>query len=152
MIKQLRTLASSSDDRIARARDAAEHIRSARGYHWVGLYDVTPSHITAIAWTGPTAPAYPTFPRSQGINGAAAASGTPVIVQNVRDDPRYLTTFGSTRAEAIFPIRGPDGAIVGTIDVESEQIDAFTAADERFLQECATALAPLFHGEETTCS
>ena len=144
MIDHLRSLATSRGDRVARAREAAEYIRAARGYHWIGLYDVTPSHITAIAWTGTTAPAYPTFPRSQGINGAAVAAGTPIVVQDVREDPRYLTAFGTTRAEAIFPVRGPDTTIVGTIDVESEHVNAFTAEDEAFLVQCATALAPLW--------
>src|SRR5262245_18491264 len=106
MMEELHALAESCGDRAIRGRAAAEFIRAARGYRWVGLYDVTPSHITAIAWRGQDAPAHPSFPRSQGINGAAVAAGTPVVVQDVRQDPRYLTTFGTTRAEAVFPIRG----------------------------------------------
>jgi len=144
MIEELRSLATCAGDRAVAARRAAEYIRSARGYHWVGLYDVTTSHIVAIGWTGGVAPAHPAFPRSKGINGAAVTAGTPIIVQDVRHDPRYLTTFGSTRAEAIFPVRGADQGVVGTIDVESEQVNAFTAADELFLEDCAASLAPLW--------
>ena len=144
MIEQLRSLATSRAERALRARLAAEYIRAAGNYHWVGLYNVTPSHISAVAWTGTTAPAFPTFPRSQGINGAAVAAGAPVLVQDVRQDPRYLTTFGATRAEAIFPVRGPNDVVVGTIDVESDRINAFSEEDERYLQECAVALAPLW--------
>lgn len=144
MIEQLRSLATSPAERALRAHQAAKYIRAARNYHWVGLYDVTPSHVSAVAWTGTRAPAFPTFPRSQGINGAAVAAGAPVVVQDVRQDPRYLTTFGATRAEAIFPVRGPNDVIVGTIDVESDRINAFSEEDERFLQECAVALAPLW--------
>src|SRR5262249_45009082 len=140
MIEGLRALATSPGDRAVVARRAAEYVRSARGYRWVGLYDVTASHIVAIAWTGGAAPAHPTFPRSAGINGAAVAAGTPIIVQDVRHDSRYLTTFGSTRAEAVFPVRGPDQGVVGTIDVESEQMNAFTLEDERFLEDCAVSL------------
>jgi len=144
MIEELHSLANSRDDRIVVARRAAEYIRNARGYRWIGLYDVTTSHIVAIGWTGGAAPTYPTFPRSQGINGAAVIAGTPIIVQDVRQDPRYLTTFGSTRSEAIFPVRGPGQNVVGTIDVESERVNAFTSADERFLEACAVSLSPLW--------
>lgn len=49
---QLRSLATVPGDRAVRARRAAEHIRATRAYRWVGLYDLTPSHITAIAWSG----------------------------------------------------------------------------------------------------
>jgi putative methionine-R-sulfoxide reductase with GAF domain len=143
-IEPLRALATATGDRAVRAGEAAEYIRAARAYHWVGLYDVTPSHITALAWTGTIAPAFPTFPRSQGINGAAVAAATPVIVQDVRQDPRYLTTFGATRAEAIFPVLGPGRGVVGTIDVASDRVDAFSVDDERFLEQCAVALAPLW--------
>jgi putative methionine-R-sulfoxide reductase with GAF domain len=109
----------------------------------VGLYDVTASEIRAIAWTGVTPPAFPTFPRTQGLNGAAVAMGRPIILNDVRNDPRYLTTFGTTLAEAIVPIH-VGSHIVGTIDVESNKVNAFTAADEEFLRRCATALVTLW--------
>jgi putative intracellular protease/amidase/putative methionine-R-sulfoxide reductase with GAF domain len=134
-------LASSAADRAARARSAAELIRAARGYHWVGLYDVTESQISGLAWSGPTAPSHPTFPVTRGLNGAAVAARAPVIVQDVRRDPRYLTTFGSTLAEAIFPVVSASGVVVGTIDVESDRLNAFTTEDEVFLRRCADLLA-----------
>jgi L-methionine (R)-S-oxide reductase len=143
-LHRLRALATSNTDRRGRAREAAECIRAARSYHWVGLYDVTASHISAIAWTGSTPPTHPTFPRSQGLNGAAISSGAPLIVQDVRKDARYLTTFSATLAEAIFPIRSINGTVVGTIDVESDRADAFTPDDERFLTLCAEALLGLW--------
>jgi L-methionine (R)-S-oxide reductase len=145
VLEELRRLGGSSLGRPAKARQAADLIRAARSYHWVGLYDVTPTEITAIGWTGSDAPTYPTFPRTQGLNGAAVAARLPVIVQDVTRDERYLTTFGATRAEAIVPVMAPEGdQIVGTIDVESDRINAFTVEDEAFLQNCALALAELW--------
>src|SRR5438067_2532497 len=96
ILGNLRDITARADDRTNRAKDAAECIRLGRNFHWVGLYDVTSSEIRAIAWTGVTPPAYPTFPRTQGLNGAAVAEGRPVIINDVRKDPRYLTTFGAT--------------------------------------------------------
>ena len=127
VLARLEAIARASGDRRGKAREAAECIRAARGYHWVGLYDVTPSHITAIAWTGPNAPAHPTFPRAQGLNGVAVRTGAAVVVQDIRKDPRYLTTFGVTLAEAVFPVVAGEHGVVGTIDVESDQVDAFKA-------------------------
>src|SRR5262249_23078498 len=97
-IIRLEKIARLSEDRHTRAGRAAECIRAARGYRWVGLYDVRTSHIIAIAWTGSTAPAHPSFPRSQGLNGVAVRTGSRIVVQDVREDGRYLTTFGTTRA------------------------------------------------------
>ena len=104
VLSRLRDLATAHLERPMKGRQAAELIREARSYRWVGLYDVSASEIAAIAWTGTTAPAYPRFPVAQGLSGAAVATRQPVIVQDVAQDPRYLTAFGSTRSEAIFPV------------------------------------------------
>jgi GAF domain-containing protein len=141
----LRSVADSTLDRQRRGREAAELIRAARSYHWVGLYDVTPTGIVVFAWTGSDPPAFPSFPVAQGLNGAAVAARAPIVVQDVTRDARYLTTFGTTRAEAVFPVISPNqGRVVGTIDVESDRPDAFIPDDEMFLRACAEALAPLW--------
>ena len=150
-LERLRSLATSSTERAVKARKVAELIREARGYHWVGLYDVTSTEIMAIAWTGTKAPAFPRFPVTRGLNGAAVASHRKVIVQDVTRDSRYLTTFGSTRAEAIFVVTSPaDGRVIGTIDVESDRTNAFTPDDEAFLADCAEALVSLWAAPSNT--
>ena len=136
---------ASATNRSDRALRVAELIRAIRGFHWVGLYDVTPTDIFAIAWTEKDAPAFPRFSINQGLNGAAVAARQHIIVQDVTKDSRYLTTFGSTRAEAIFVIASPsDGRIVATIDVESDRVNAFTPDDESFLSSCVQMLRPLW--------
>jgi L-methionine (R)-S-oxide reductase len=134
-------------NRVAKARAVAEALQHAGGYHWVGLYDVDATHIRAIAWTGAVAPAFPSFLRSQGLNGAAVASGQALVVQDVTRDSRWLTTFGTSKAEAIFPVT-LHGVVVGTIDVESDRVGAFTAADEGLLRRAAEVLQPLWDNRD----
>jgi L-methionine (R)-S-oxide reductase len=134
---------SSSGDRDERARRIAALIRAAGGYRWVGLYDVLPDEIAVIAWDGPSAPTYPRFPRSQGLCGAAVASRQTVVVGDVRSDPRYLTTHSTTQSEIVVPVM--DAAdVIGLIDVESAEPDAFGAHDRERLERWATRLAPLW--------
>lgn len=102
----LRRQATAGGPRDARARSAAEVIRQAGDYRWVGLYDVTEHEIAVIGWSGPTAPAHPRFLRSQGLNGAAVPSRRPVMVQDVSQDGRYLPTLGDARGEMIVPSAG----------------------------------------------
>ena len=67
------------------------------------------------------------------------------MVGDVSKDPRYLTAFGSTRSEIIVSIVGRAGRkVVGTIDVESEKVDAFSEEDLTVLEHCAAAAAELF--------
>jgi L-methionine (R)-S-oxide reductase len=93
-----------------------------------------------IAWSGPQAPAYPRFPITKRLNGASVASRRPVIVQDVASDPRYLTTIGGTRGEMIQPVIDKSGVVVGTIDVESDRVNAFSSRDEELLALCAKNL------------
>ncbi len=128
-----------------KARQLAGLIQVSGKFHWVGIYNVTRTHVCAIAWSGSEPPVFPSFLISQGINGAAVLSKNPVVVQDVSKDRRYLTTFRTTRAEAVFPVLSSDGTrVLGTIDVESDHMNSFQPKDESFLAECARLLRPLW--------
>jgi L-methionine (R)-S-oxide reductase len=106
---------------------------------------VTDQEITAGGWSGPGAPAHPRFPVTQGLSGAAVATGRAVVVNDVTVDPRYLTAFTSTLSEVIVPVvDSGTGTVVGTLDVESAERDTFTDADRQALVGCAAVLWRLF--------
>ena len=146
------TVLRSSEDALAsdlgRAEKAvkiAELVRQAGSYRWVGLYAGTDQEITAVGWSGPGAPADPRFPVTQGLSGAAVATGRAVVVNDVTVDPRYLTAFTSTLSEAIVPVVDPGtSTVVGTLDVENAERDTFTDADRQALVGFAAALWELF--------
>ena len=140
----LSDLARAAGTRVERAWQAARLVRLLGGYRWVGLYDVSPTEISVIAWDGPEAPVHPRFPVTQGLNGAAVAQRAPVIVQDVTSDPRYLETIAGTRGEMIHPVLAPSGAVVGTLDVESDRVNAFSVRDEELLAACARQLGWLW--------
>jgi putative methionine-R-sulfoxide reductase with GAF domain len=134
--------------RQKRARNIAAEIRSGSQYRWVGVYDVQDGLVSIIAWSGPGAPAYSSFPVTQGLSSVAIGQKSAVVVNDVSLDARYLTAFGSTRSEIIVPVIVPaDGRVVGTIDVESELTNAFSLKDQQMLEECAGAALPLWIAE-----
>jgi putative methionine-R-sulfoxide reductase with GAF domain len=60
-------------------------------------------------------------------------------------DPRYLTAFCTTRSEIIVPVFDADGKnVVGTIDVESEEPNAFNQDIQDLLQACSVVIRPLW--------
>jgi L-methionine (R)-S-oxide reductase len=140
----LQHLVTGSTARREGAKRVAEWIAANRGYRWVGIYEVTAMDIGMIACTGSTPPAFPRFPVSRGLCGAAVASKSTVNVGNVQEDPGWLTTFGSTRSEIIVPVFASDSRVVGLVDVESDALNAFDRADVTFLADCAAVIAPLF--------
>lgn len=98
-----------------------------------------------LVWDGPGAPKYPRFPIGKGLTGAAIQEGRAINVGDVVSDPRYLTAFGSTRSEIIVPILDERrDKTVGTIDVESEQVNAFDSNTEKALVAFADVIAFLW--------
>jgi 3-dehydroquinate dehydratase II len=135
------------EERDVLARELAQIIRRSGRFRWVGLYDIGPSEVEVRGWSGPAAPAFQRFARNEGLTGAAVASRRAVICQDVRNDSRHLATLEGTRSEAIFPVTGPSG-VVGTLDVESANPQAFTAERVRWLQRCVEALGAFWQAEQ----
>jgi putative methionine-R-sulfoxide reductase with GAF domain len=143
-----RDLAAALDTlemREVRARHAAEIVRTARNYRWVGIYDVGDDRIVLLGHTGPNAPVSVEFPITEGLSGEVVRTRATVISNDVARDPRYLTAFVSTGSEMIVPILGAEsGIVIGTLDVESDRAGAFGDDDRDLVESCATALMPLF--------
>ena len=117
--------------------EMAEMIRAARDYRWVGIYKITRGDFVIVAKTGECPPAYPRFPITQGLAGAALESKQTVMVADVHKDPRYLPTFGSTLSEIVVPVITESERVVGLIDVESEKLNAFNEEDREILERAA---------------
>jgi putative methionine-R-sulfoxide reductase with GAF domain len=145
VVGQIRSIAAGSDDRAVKAKRLAELIAKLGAYRWVGVYDVGAEQVSIIAWSGASAPAHPAFPVGLGLTGAAIAHKRTVIAGDVRNDPRYLTAFGSTVSEIIVPVLAPgENRVIGTVDVESEQANAFSVRDQQVIEQCAQAALPLW--------
>src|SRR3989440_1465148 len=121
--------------------EVAEMIRAACDYRWVGIYKIVRGDFVIVAKTGKCPPAYPRFPITQGLAGAAVESKQAIMVADVHKDPRYLPTFGSTQSEIVVPVITETGKPVGLIDVESEKLNAFTENDRDFLEHAAYLIA-----------
>jgi L-methionine (R)-S-oxide reductase len=145
VLNEIRSIAASGNDRITKAKRLAERIQVLGQYRWVGIYDVGAEFVSIISWSGPSAPEYPEFPVSSGLTASAIQQKKSVVVGDVRNDPRYLTAFGNTISEIIVPVLAPGGeCVIGTVDVESEQANAFSERDRQMIEHCAQAALPLW--------
>jgi GAF domain-containing protein len=140
LLKELGVFALAGGRTPARLKQMAEMIREACDYRWVGIYKATRTEFVIAAGTGTCPPAYPRFPIAQGLCGAAAESRKTVCVGDVHRDPRYLPTFGSTQSEIVVPIIDKENHIVGMLDVESANLNAFDKDDRHFLEHVAPLL------------
>ena len=135
----------SNQEREQKAKLVAEKIKNAKGYSWIGLYDVTAKEIHLIAYAGRSEPTFTSFPSDKGLNGRANMEKRTVIVNDIDKDEDYLLTFSDTQSEIVVPVFAEDGKkVIGTIDVESERENAFDKEDAEFLENCALSIQSLW--------
>ncbi len=112
-------------------------------YSWVGIYMVEGKDLVLDAWSGPAATEHTKIPIGQGVCGFAAKAGKTEIVSDVSKDPRYLQCFLSTKSEIVVPILN-QGSVVGEIDIDGDQLDAFSSLDREFLEAVARKASALW--------
>src|SRR5206468_10097665 len=76
----------------------------------------------------------------EGLVGEAAARREAVLVEDVRQDPRYLNVLDAVRSELAVPMTA-GGKLVGVIDVQSTKLKAFNPQDRSMLRLIATRVA-----------
>lgn len=146
-LDKLRNILAKDLPRTTKAERIAQTIREEGAYRWVGVYDVDLDHglVSNVAWSGPAAPAYPTFPVTKGLTSRAIAEKKTINVGDVASDPGYLIALGTTRSEIIIPVVDVAGeCVVGTLDVESERPHAFSPESQTALEEVVRMLVPFW--------
>jgi GAF domain-containing protein len=125
----IRSLTEGETDEVAlMATLACEIHHSDPRFDWTGFYRVTQPETLKI---GPYQGGHGclVIPFSRGVCGAAARSGKTQIVADVDAFPGHIACAASTRSEIVVPVRGRGGRLIGVLDIDSDQPDAFTAKD-----------------------
>lgn len=76
----------------------------------------------------------------EGVTGASALRGEPVLVGDVRNDPRYLRAVDAVRTELAVPMHARN-KLVGVIDLESTRVNAYSEYDRTLLRLIAARVA-----------
>lgn len=113
-------------------------------YDWVGVYLLAGDVLTLEddhyqgAVTTETA-----IPMDRGICGAAASSRETLVVDDVRQDNRYIACSPTVRSEIVVPIMAGT-QVIGILDLDSDTLAAFGEDDRRRLEGVAAALAKVW--------
>jgi len=75
-----------------------------------------------------------------GLVGAAVAEGRPLLVNDVRADPRYVDVVPGSRAELVVPLRRK-GRVIGALNLLSDTDGQFSETDEAILRQFAAHVA-----------
>ncbi|HKJ39030.1 MAG TPA: GAF domain-containing protein [Anaerolineales bacterium] len=82
------------------------------------------------------------IPVESGITGWAASHKRPLRINNVKEDTRYVEGSINTRSELAIPMIYRS-EVLGVLNVESEQLNAYTETDEELLGTLSGSLAAI---------
>ena len=76
----------------------------------------------------------------QGVVGAAVAEGRPILVNDIRQEPRYMGPLRNMLSQLAVPMRRK-GRVIGALNLLNEKAGAFTSQDEALLRQFAAHVA-----------
>lgn len=129
LAKTVAALTEGETDEVAlMATLACELHHSDDRFDWTGFYRVTEPEVLKI---GPYQGGHGclVIPFARGVCGAAARTDTVQLVEDVEAFPGHIACSSSTRSEIVLPVRNGAGAVIGVLDIDSDQPGAFTQED-----------------------
>jgi phosphoserine phosphatase RsbU/P len=82
----------------------------------------------------------PMLGAGRGIIGRVITTGVPIVAPDVRLNPHYVAGRGSTLSEVAVPIAS-NGKVIGALNLESDSLSTYTAADVNELSSFASVAA-----------
>jgi GAF domain-containing protein len=139
------SLLDDEDDWIsAMATVACELHNAFDHFHWTGFYRTTSPNMLKI---GPYQGGHGCLfiPFEKGICGAAARIGETQDVPNVHERPEHIACSSTTNSEIVVPIKNLSGDVVAVLDVDSDELAAFSTEDVQLLERVCHWLGMRYH-------
>lgn len=139
------SILDDEDDWIsAMATVACELHNAFDHFHWTGFYRTTsPSMLKIGPYQGGHGCLF--IPFEKGICGAAARIGETQDVPNVHERPEHIACSSTTNSEIVVPIKNLSGDVVAVLDVDSDELAAFSTEDVQLLERVCHWLGKRYH-------
>lgn len=139
LVQAAEALTSGEPDAVANmANVAALMWEFLPDINWAGFYRVLDGELVLGPFAG--RPACIRIPFGAGVCGAAAASGTTQLVEDVHAYPGHIACDAASLSELVVPIIR-DGNVVAVIDLDSPQHARFDMDDAAGIERLAGMLA-----------
>jgi L-methionine (R)-S-oxide reductase len=101
-------------------------------YFWTGFYRVCGDRLIIGPYIGTVGCLQIEFGR--GVCGTAAANRETLIVPDVSQFPGHIACDPNSKSEIVVPVLGPEGELIGVLDVDSDRLGAFDEEDRAGLE------------------
>ena len=132
LLPQLKELVEHESDLVANLANVSAALKQSMNFFWVGFYLVRNEQLVLGPFQGPVACTRIGF--GKGVCGAAWKDKRTIVVPDVDAFPGHIACSSASRSEIVLPaFKNNEVALV--LDVDSAELNAFDAEDERSLGE-----------------
>lgn len=134
-------------------KKAAELLKKIGNYPFVFIltYDRSSNKLVQVAsegWLKEKFPKHYTQSPDKGIIGRVFKTGKIYVSGDVKKDPYYLQYFDEVRSEIAVPIKNKEGNVIGVIDIQSENLNAFGKEEIETISAMAVQLSIMIDNAE----
>ena len=131
LLPQVKALLSGEEDLVANLANMAAVLKEAFGFFWVGFYIVKKGELVLGPFQGPVA--CTRIQKGKGVCGKAWETGETQLVPDVNAFPGHIACSASSQSEIVVPV-SKGNEIIAVLDIDSDQLDAFDAVDQKYLE------------------
>jgi len=131
LFPQIVALIGNEKDVVANLGNVSAALKEAFGFFWIGFYLVKDSELVLGPFQGPVA--CTRIQKGKGVCGAAWEQEQTVLVPNVDLFAGHIACSSLSKSEIVVPLL-KNGGVVGVLDVDSDELDAFDEIDKQHLE------------------
>ena len=143
---QAEALLGDETDALARAANFVALLYNALDdVNWLGIYVLRGNELVLGPFQGQ--PACVHIDVGSGVCGTAAATLETQRVPDVHEFPGHIVCDAASRSELVVPLV-IDGELVGVLDIDSPELDRFSADDQAGIEKLCSSFCSLHSGRE----
>ncbi len=137
LLPQISGLLEGEPDLVANLANVAAALKEQFNWLWVGFYLVKKDELVLAPFQGPVA--CTRIKKGKGVCGTSWAQAKTLIVPDVEKFPGHIACSSASRSEIVIPIMHK-GEVVGVLDVDSKELNAFDTADQVYLEQIVSLI------------
>ena len=137
LLPQISGLLEGEPDLVANLANVAAALKEQFNWLWVGFYLVKKDELVLAPFQGPVA--CTRIKKGKGVCGNSWAQAKTLIVPDVEKFPGHIACSSASRSEIVIPVMHKD-EVVGVLDVDSKELNAFDTVDQVYLEQIVSLI------------
>ena len=137
LLPQIESVLEVEPDMIARMANVAAMLHETFRFWWTGFYRVVDDQLVLGPFQGPMA--CTRIRRGRGVCGTAWEKAETIVVPDVEKFPGHIACSSASKSEIVVPLFAGD-AVIGVLDIDSENLATFDDVDKKWLEQVAKLL------------